>query len=532
MKDSYTISGEEHEDEEAPPPPPSSRRSSEGFVNVAFNEEVVVSDGRRTSLTGGALEMNVQPPPQFNAKPKKVTQILGTFAAAMAQLGIGTIIGFSGATLPRLISKEEPSFHLTETQTTLFSSIIHLGATLGCIAGGVPHAIIGHRWSLLMSLPGSLMAWLILYFSQTPWLLIFARGILGFTMGVTCFSASNYVKEFADVDIRPTLMAALDTLRQSGFLFVYALGHNADLTWRHIAIICGTVTTVVPFAILIFLPNSPRWLAMRGRLDAAQRSLEFYRGSDYDCHGELTKIRAKLTRRRDSLTMTDQLRNMRDPVIFRFVVLFAFLHFVSQFTGEVVISTYIVPIFEVAHATSPSADSVIAGSVRVLATLVYFLEVQRVGRKRLVISSFSICGVALGILAIFFFDQTRNRIFSDNELVPIIAISIFVFFSNIGFPVLNLVDIELLPVTARATGIAILYGSYYFGGFIATLTYPTMVDSIGLSATFWIYCAFNIIVVIIDYADLPETRGKTSEEIIDKEREEEVSKKASIVSLS
>ncbi|XP_042892759.1 facilitated trehalose transporter Tret1-like [Penaeus japonicus] len=532
MKDSYDVNsgdgGEREGGSPSPPPPPSStehRRSLTGVLNVGFADDEL--NYGTSDATGGREELSLQ---RADVKPKKVTQMIGTFAAALAHLGIGTIIGFSGVTIPQLTDQESPNFSLTEFQATLFSSVIHLGACLGCVVGGVPHAFIGHRWSLLVALPGSLVAWLVLFFSRVPWLLIFARGFMGFTMGVTCLSASNYVKEFAHKDLKPSLLAALDALRQSGFLVVYALGYKGHLSWRYIAIICGTLTTVVPFVFFLFLPNAPRWLILRGRMDEAERSLQFYRGRDYDSHGELMKIRHKLERRRDSVTMTDQLRNMRDPVLLRFVVIFAILHFVSQFTGEVVISAYIVPLFQLAHASFPYSDAIIVGAMRVLATLVYFLEVQRVGRKRLVISSFLICGLSLGILAISFYDQNRDEIFSDYEVIPIVTIAIFSFFSNIGFPVLNLVDVELLPDTAKATGLAILYGTYYFGGFIATLTYPTMIASIGPSSTFWVYCVFNIIVVVIDYADLPETRGKTAEEIITKEREDDISKKGALPS--
>ncbi|ROT62496.1 Solute carrier family 2, facilitated glucose transporter member 8 [Penaeus vannamei] len=509
-------------------------RNKEGIVNIAFTDDtlttkpgtgdtltVEVGKVSRRSSTVVVESVVVESVPAAKGgeeTPAYGTQLLGMAVAALAYVGIGTISGFSGGMLP-LLTESDDDLHLDKYRVGLFTSVINLGAAAGCIVGGFPHVMVGHRSYLLVALPLALAAWIILALSNDIWVLLSARTFLGFTMGVIVFTSSKYVAECAHDSVREKLVNALETSRQFGYLFVYA-ACCSDLSWRELALVCGCVSTILPFVGFLYVPSAPKWLATHGRVDHAYESLVFFRGPNYDSRRELNTILDKLSKTEGADNALYQLRQLKDPIILRFVVLFAFIHFASQFNGNVVTGAYAIYIFKAANVSiiSPYMSMVVVGLARVLSTLFYLVEVERVGRKPLVIVPFFLAGTSLLVLGAFFYAQATGGAFGEQEWVPVTALSLFSFFSNIGFPVLNLTRGELLPPVARSTGGAILYATYYFGGFAASLSFSYIVSAIGMHGTFWIYCFINILVVVVDYMDLPETRGRSLEEIMEEQR--------------
>ncbi|XP_037782193.1 monosaccharide-sensing protein 1-like [Penaeus monodon] len=150
-------------------------------------------------------------------------------------------------------------------------------------------AWMGQRWSMLVHLPVFLAAWLTLAFAPSAWLLQTSRFLLGVSGGVIEAASYSYVTELAHSRVRGQLVGTADTVRQLGVLMVYSLG-SSGLSWREAALICGCVTTIPVGVGLLLLPNSPRWLATRGRVDECKESLAFFRGARYDCSSEMEAV--------------------------------------------------------------------------------------------------------------------------------------------------------------------------------------------------------------------------------------------------
>nr|XP_027228779.1 facilitated trehalose transporter Tret1-2 homolog isoform X2 [Penaeus vannamei] len=466
-------------------------------------EEEGVADAPADEVEGALVE----------ARPAVLPQVYGTLATALTHMGMGTILGFSGITLPQLTDSTSNDLVLSTFQVAIFSSVINLGAAVGCIAGGVPLVRIGQRLTLLMILPVALLAWLTLFTSQYVWGLVAARAVLGVAMGIMASSSVNYIVELADSSLRGRLVALLNISRYLGYLFIYAVG-SSTLTWREVALVCGCVTTVPPFVGLLFLPDSPRWLATRDRLEEAHRSLVFFRGPDYDSVQELNSILAQLDQSVGSCKSTrDQLRRMRQPAILRSSMIIAFLHLTMAFSGSFVVSAYLVTIFDAAHVSLSSYYSaVVIGLVRLVGVSVNILFIDVVGRKPLLITSCSVCGACLFMLGGFFYDQAFEIEFSE-MWVPLACLSVYIFFSSLGFPVVELVLGEFLPTTVRATAVSILYTVLFVGVFAAVQTYPYVADAVGRYGAFWVYGVCNFLMAIVSALTLTETRGQTLEQI-------------------
>ncbi|XP_063592578.1 facilitated trehalose transporter Tret1-2 homolog [Penaeus indicus] len=477
-----------------------------GAAEEDEEEEEGVAKGFADEVDGALLQDAPQTPLVIEARPAILPQVYGTLATALTHMGMGTILGFSGITLPQLTDATSSDLVLNTFQVAIFSSVINLGAAVGCIAGGVPLVRIGQRLTLLMILPVALLAWLTLFTSQYIWAIVAARAVLGIAMGIMASSSVNYIVELADSSLRGRLVAMLNISRYVGYLFIYAVGSSA-LTWREVALVCGCVTTVPPFVGLLFLPDSPRWLATRDRLEEARRSLVFFRGPDYDSIQELNSILAQLDQSLGSCKSTrDQLRRMRQPAILRSSMIIAFLHLTMAFSGSFVVSAYLVTIFDAAHVNLSSYYSaVVIGLDHLVYGLICLL-------MPLLITSCSVCGACLFMLGGFFYDQAFKIEFSE-MWVPLACLSIYIFFSSLGFPVVELVLGEFLPTTVRATAVSILYTILFVGVFAAVQTYPYVTDAVGKHGAFWVYGVCNFLMAIVSALTLTETRGQTLEQI-------------------
>ncbi|XP_037774876.1 facilitated trehalose transporter Tret1-2 homolog [Penaeus monodon] len=498
--------------------PPAAQGDAEGFVMSERpadaslpQEEETTPNGRQRHEEEAAPRRGTFSEDDRHTSPDAAHQVLAALTSAFVHLGIGSVLGFSGVTLPELTDPVSPDLFLNTSQAALFSSVVNLGAAVGSTAAGAPQVWLGQRVMLLLTLPVSLAAWLLMAAAPKAWMVIAARALQGLTMGFLAGSSNNYVVELAHTKFRGLLMAMLDLSRQLGYLLVYATG-STSLSWRQVARVCGVVTHLLPLLGLLCLPNSPRWLAAQGRLGEARVALKFFRGRHYNCDQEMADIAQ--AREEGRCSPRSQLQEMKNPEILCRIVLLALLLFISNFTGNFVVSAYVVPIFEAAEVVaSPYAAAVIIGCVRVVGTLLYLAVVDRADRKVLLVSSTLVCAASMALLGSFFYDHENSDDVSHQRWLPLASLAAFTLAASTAFPVLSLFRSEILPTSVRATAVAFLYSVFFIGAFSASQSYPGATLVLGHHGTFWTYSAFAVLVAAVGGLALPETRGQSLEQI-------------------
>ncbi|XP_042888962.1 facilitated trehalose transporter Tret1-like [Penaeus japonicus] len=408
----------------------------------------------------------------------------------------------------------------------LSGSVASLGALAGSLFGMIPLVRLGQRVTNLIAIPLSFASWLTLATTPTIWLAFLARFAQGLSTGLMALSCSIYIMELSHAEIRGRLVAIVDLSRQIGVLYGYSLGCTT-LSWRQLALVFALTNTIIPFVGLLCLPSSPRWLASRGRMEEADKALAFFRGSRYDRQPEMLDIRNQLEKIKGSRKSTlGQLRQMREPYILRSMIILSFLMFGIQFNGLSAIGIYLVTIFNSANVGLDSYTStVIVGILRVLGNAVYLLVIDHVKRKLIFLVSCLMCGVCLILLGGYFLDQTHSGVLSSQGWIPIVALSLFTFSSCISYPSLALLRGEIIPTSVRSVAVPILYVMYFTAAFSSSQTYPYMVMYLGEYGTFWLFAAVNIAVGCAGASLLPETRGRTLEQITERQQEKEESRK-------
>ncbi|XP_069970116.1 facilitated trehalose transporter Tret1-2 homolog [Penaeus vannamei] len=455
-----------------------------------------------------------QPAP--DAGPALGTQALGVVMASLTHLAIGTIVGLPGVTLPQLTDPNTEDIFLDTAQVALFGSLVHIGAIVGSLVGGALNLRLGQRVTLLIAMPLSLALWLALAFSPAVWMVQVARTLLGVAQGLAGAAANNYVVEVAHTSVRGRFAGFVDTARQLGFLFAYVVG-STGLSWRHVSLVCGFVTAIPPFIGLLFLPNSPRWLVTRGRLEEAHKALKFYRGPRYDVSSELSAITEQIDRTSSSTMGTkDQLRLLREPSVSRRLVLLTFLMFILQFTGNITIATYVVTILKSSNTgVDAYTSAMLVGGIRVVGTVAFLLLVDRVGRKAIVLATCVACSVCLTVFGVYFYLQNQSADLSHLTWLPLTVLLLYMPLVCALEAATCLLRGELLPTNVRAVGAALMYIFFFLGMFATAHSFPASVSTIGEHGVFWLYAGSCLLMAAVVGLSVPETRGLSLEQIDD-----------------
>ncbi|XP_042872933.1 facilitated trehalose transporter Tret1-2 homolog [Penaeus japonicus] len=455
------------------------------------------------------------------AQPKVTRQMVAALMMSLSHLAIGTIYGYPGVTLPELTDPGTPDLFLDTTQAANFGSLADLGGFFGSVLGIILLLKFGQRVSLLVGLPVAAGAWCVLAFSQTAETIQAMRFMVGLIGSFMLPAGSMYMLEVSHKKLRGLLFGIVTTSRQAGVLFVYAVG-SLGLGWRNTGLVCAGVT-LVPVVGLLFLPNSPRWLVTQGRVDEAQKALTFYRGKLYDWVHEMSAITDQVGQdAQQNNGFLAQLRLMRDPSSLRTLALLIFISLLCNFSGYIVIVAYVVPILQSANVNLDAyISAIVVGAARVAGTLVHLAVVDKMGRKPLLTSSYTFCAICMAVLGGFFYVRANFGFEYVKHLgwMPLTALVIFIFFTGVGQPVVFILQGELLPTSFRATGVSVIMILVFLGSFAAIRTYSLMSALVGEHGAFWFYGGMCLTIALVGCLALPETSGRSLEEITGKQRQ-------------
>ena len=401
----------------------------------------------------------------------------------------------------------------TESLFLFSGSTINGGAMIGNFATGPFLVALGQRVTLLILLPIILLSWVVLGLISRVWLIITVRFFMGTIIGVCMDSCTSYIVEISHKNLRGKLVALMDTARQIGFLYVYTIG-GMGLTWRETAFVCGTSTTIIPFISLLFVPSSPRWLSTKHRFDDARRSLKFFRGSEYNYEDELGDIKAQLEEISGTGNILGQARLLCQKNNFLRVILVSTLLFLFQFNGNPTLVTYSVVLLKSANTgINENLVIIILGGLRVAGSLFFLLIAEQFPRKVILILNIVIATVSIGIIGVYFYLQDLNIELSSVRWIIILFFGIASFTNAQMQPLISMLRNELLPNSIRAFSIGLCVVSFCLGGFLSGFFYPMMATTIGIYTTFWIYSICGLLSMIIVICFVPETKGKSLEEI-------------------
>ena len=432
--------------------------------------------------------------------------------ALVGALG-GILFGFDTGAISGAILYLKKEFSLSSTLQEVVTSIALLGAAIGALVGGPLADRFGRRHLIaatsIVFVIGSLAA----AFAQSVEWLIAARLVLGSAIGIASFVAPLYLSEIAPAKIRGALVSlsqvAVTVGILSSYLIDYAFAHAGGWRWMFGI---GAVPALALGIGIMLMPSSPRWLMMKGRRKDAGRALARIRGSakdvDADSDPELQEIGDNVARPKTGYAIL--LRpEFRPPLIIGIV-----LAALQQVTGINTVIYYAPTIFEFAGLGSAGAAifaTLGVGIVNVVLTLVALWLIDRVGRRPLLLVGEAGMLVSLIVLGVGFFWHGAGGM---TDLITAASLMTYVGFFAIGLgPVFWLLIAEIYPQEVRGLAMSVATLTNWGMNLLVALTFLTLVDALGTSATFWLYAALTGVALVFTWRFVPETKGRTLEEI-------------------
>jgi MFS transporter, SP family, xylose:H+ symportor len=440
----------------------------------------------------------------------------------VATLG-GLLFGYDTA----VISGAEKSIqaYLIESQglSTLIHGLTTSSALIGCIIGGVISGLlstrIGRRKSLMIaaglffvSALGSSFPEFLFFEKGNPTIGLllmfnFYRVIGGIGVGLASAISPMYIGEVAPAKIRGTLVSVNQFAIIFGMLVVYfvnwGIANGKSLEWiNSIGWRNMFLSEAIPAALfgilLFFVPETPRYLSLKGRTDEALKVL--------------TKI-SGITRAKEIMAeINESLRHHTSAKVFSFgktvIIIGILLSVFQQFVGINVALYYAPRIFESMGAAKDASmlQTVIMGLVNVIFTVVAIFTVDKWGRKPLLIVGSA--GMAVGMFAIA--GLAYFEIIGISTLVFIIIYTAS-FMMSWG-PICWVLISEIFPNKIRGQAIAIAVAAQWTANYFISSTYPAMMEFSG-AFTYGFYGVMSILSLLFVWKMVPETKGKTLEEM-------------------
>jgi SP family arabinose:H+ symporter-like MFS transporter len=284
--------------------------------------------------------------------------------------------------------------------------------------------------------------------------------------------------------------------------------HLADWSWRWM-LGMGAAPALPYFFLLLLVPESPRWLAMHGHLPAARRVLARLNGTDH-ADRELTAVIASLEH--EARRARPGLAEILDPALRRVLVIGLLLGILQQVTGINSVLSYAVEIFERAGAGANASflQTVLVGVINVVFTVLALLLIDRVGRRPLLMLGSLGIGGFLMLASYGFRDQSSGH----GPLLVLIGTLGFVasFAFSIG-PGMYVMFSEIFPNRIRGLAISCVGVVNSLVCVIVQFVFPWEMARFGGALTFFIYGAFGLAGVAWLWRLIPETRGRSLEEI-------------------
>jgi SP family galactose:H+ symporter-like MFS transporter len=429
------------------------------------------------------------------------TCVLGGLAGLMFGLDIGVISGAQ-----HFIQQD---FRISDTVLEHIVSWMMLGAAVGAVGAGWMSATLGRKRSLLL---GSLLFVLASAVCGAAWslnVLLIGRLILGVSIGILSFTAPLYLAEIAPENIRGAMVSLYQLMITIGIFLAFlsdtAFSYSGNWHWMlGIIAIPGALFFLGIFA----LPESPRWLMMRGRNEQATRVLTKLRGNPEQVKREEEEIAEQLRVPQHGWQMFLQNKNFR-----RSVGLGILLQIVQQFTGMNVVMYYAPRIFqEMGYRTEAQLWFTAAvGLTNVLATLIAIGLVDKWGRKPILYTGFTVMAVGMGIVGAMMYlgiHTPAEQIFT----VAMLLLFIVGFAMSAG-PLIWILCSEVQPIKGRDFGIALSTLTNWVANFVVGFTFLSLLNNFGHAQTFWLYGGFNVLFLLITFYLVPETKNMTLEHI-------------------
>ena len=448
------------------------------------------------------------------------------FLSVVAALG-GFLFGYDTAVISGTIAQVTELFRLDALQQGWYVGCALIGSIIGVLFAGILSDKFGRKSTMILSAilfsTSAIGCAVCMDFNQ----LVVYRIIGGIGIGVVSIISPLYISEVAVAQYRGRLVSLYQLAVTIGFLGAYLvnfqlLGYstsNPDVTagWWSLIFVeevwrgmlgMETLPALLFFIIIFFIPESPRWLILQGREEKATNILERIYVSSKEAMFQLTETKSVISSESKS-----EWRLLLQPGIMKAVIIGVCIAMLGQFMGVNAVLYYGSSIFE--NAGLSGGDSlfyqVLVGLVNTLTTILALVIIDKVGRKKLVYYGVSGMVVSLILIAIYFI---YGESWGISSIFLLVFFLFYVFCCAVSICAVVFVLLsEMYPTRVRGLAMSIAGFALWIGTYLIGQLTPWMLQNLTPAGTFLLFAIMCVPYMLIVWKLVPETTGKSLEEI-------------------
>jgi SP family xylose:H+ symportor-like MFS transporter len=434
----------------------------------------------------------------------------------VAALG-GLLFGYDTGVINGAIGPLKAHFTLDANWEGWATGCALVGCAIGAAVAGVLSDWLGRKKVLILSAILFLISAIGTALPKNITTFIIYRIIGGLGVGAASMSSPMYIAEISPARIRGRMVSVNQFAIVTGFLVVYFVNYfialqgdqmwNEESGWRWM-FGSESLPALLLLVLLFFVPESPRWLTKQNRSDEALEILTRVDGAEY-AETELLEIKDAIAHESGSL------QQLLQPGMEIVLVIGIVLAVLQQVTGINVFLYFGTEIFKKMGSETNAAllQTVVVGVVNLTFTIIAIWTVDKLGRKPLMI--IGSLGMGLSLLGMGLMAYFQN---TDLWVLLFILGYIACFALSVG-PVTWVILSEIFPTRIRGRAMAIATVCLWVANYVVSQTFPMMDENNWLlerfhhAFPFWLYGVFCVVLVVFVRRFVPETKGKTLEEI-------------------
>lgn len=428
------------------------------------------------------------------------------FVVTVSAFG-GFLYGYHTAIIAGALLFLAPVFHLSLVDQGMVVSILLLGGLLGALVSGTLADRFGRRKAIALTSILYMLGAALIALSRSYEMLLLGRFVTGLGVGIMSVAGPLYLAEISPPQYRGSFVSLFQLALTIGILASFGVSayFAPSSNWRWMFAV-GIFPAILQMVGLFFLPETPAWLFKQGLEKRAVSALERLRkGKQW-----LKSIEAMRHTSKES--SKGAWKTLFSPKLRFILVIGVLLSAAQQITGINTVIFYAPKIFEEAGfvlATGAIFATLGIGIINVIATIISVWLMDKVGRRALLLVGVAGMAISLALLSLAFY---TNSVFIDK--IAVVSLMGYVSFFAISLgPITWVILSEIYPLKVRGMAMTIAIFVNWICNYFVSLTFLDFVQMLGSYGTFFLYCILSVLSFWFIYRFIPETKGKSLEEI-------------------
>ncbi|KAL6856189.1 hypothetical protein ACP4OV_018991 [Aristida adscensionis] len=471
-------------------------------------------------------------------EPKKKRNVKYAFTCAVLASMASIILGYDLGVMSGAAIYIKKDLNISDVQLEILVGILNLYSLIGSFAAGRTSDWIGRRNTVIFAAGIFFAGAVIMGFAVNYGMLMAGRFVAGIGVGYAIMIAPVYTAEISPASARGFLTSFPDLFINFGILVGYVSNYAfarlpLRLGWR-VMLGIGAAPSVALALLVARMPESPRWLVMKGRLADARAVLEKTSDTPEEAAERLADIKAVVGIPKDldgDVVTVPKEKDAKEAEVWKELIFFPTpalrrilftvlgVHFFQQASGIDSVVLYSPRVFQSAGITGDDhllGTTCAVGGIKTLVILVAVFLADRVGRRRLLLCSITGMTVSLiclgaGLTVVGNHPDAKVPWASALSIASILA---FVSSFSIGLgPITFVYTSEIFPLRVRALGYAVGIACNRITSGVISMTFLSLSKAITIGGSFFLYSGICALAWVFYFTCLPETRGQTLEEM-------------------